>query len=660
MPYSYADKVYKHAFSPFPSSDGDIVFNRNTRAEIERNLITFAASRSGKGACHILPTLDHWSHSALVIDPKGEAAEHGAATREAMGQSVHVIDPFNSSNVPDRFRASINILDEINPNDPNAFRQINAIADGLIMRHSAEAGHWDGGALEVVAGFLALAVAKQNSGASLPAMRQLLTEPDPEKFAELIDEMSVTDSCGRLAISGAGKLTKTGTESGHFLSGAVSNTKWLDDPFMQAALSDSTFKLSDLKRKPMTVYLVLPMDALGDYGRFLRLFVRIALYHMQQKLPDGSLKGERCLFLLDEFFSLGNITEIQKAAGGLPGFGVHLWPFLQDWNQLVDLYGRDGGRTFVSNADYSLFYGINDAETADVACNAVGKITEADLQVTPPPKPHTEVPERRFDDSTLWGRITGRETYEYDQYRINNGVPRPPRWWEGAYTEKQQNEFALQQRDYEVKRANHEADYNDAMNQYAYAKQAVGHLRVTPQDVMQMTARSDTRKIAEKAIIVRSGDAFLIDMHPHFEAAVTPFASNDTGTVKQSITPNITAFMPELFGADINDVGTSKPIITDEQSNYFKLTKFISEQQNNGRGFTLADQRLQEYRHGKAQGWLEAPHQPFEGAIASIPNERHRVKKSTPYTGASIGSQPKYKDDKAVSEVGLTEWLFRR
>ena len=440
-----------------------------------------------------------------------------------MGQEVYVIDPFRTAIVPDRYRASLNLLDEINPNDPNAFRQINAIADGLVMRHSAEAGHWDGGALEVLAGFIALAIANENYTASLPVMRQLLTEPDPDRFADLVDQLGTTEACGRLAIAAAGKLTKTGTEAGHFLSGAVSNTKWLDDPFMQDYLSHSTFKLSDLKRKRMTVYLVLPMDALGDYGRFLRLFVRAALYHMQQKLPDGSLKGERCLFLLDEFFSLGHIAEIQKAAGGLPGYGVHLWPFLQDYNQLVDLYGRDGGRTFVANADFSLFYGVNDSETADYVSNAVGKITEADLMVRPPEKPKTSNPPPQYDpnQNALSRLIFGpKETEKYQEWKRFEGLggwEKLQDYW--LWDQKEVAEkWALDKKLEEHRRTDAEATYNDLMNQYAYAKSSVGHPRIAPQEVMQITARNEARKVSDKAIVLRSGNAFLINMQPYFEA----------------------------------------------------------------------------------------------------------------------------------------------
>ena len=47
----------------------------------ERHAITIAGAGSGKGTSVIIPNLLKWPHNALVIDPKGEAAEATAEKR---------------------------------------------------------------------------------------------------------------------------------------------------------------------------------------------------------------------------------------------------------------------------------------------------------------------------------------------------------------------------------------------------------------------------------------------------------------------------------------------------------------------------------------------------------------------------------------------------
>jgi hypothetical protein len=45
------------------------------------------------------------------------------------------------------------------------------------------------------------------------------------------------------------------------------------------------------------------------------------------------------LFLLDEFAALGRLEAVERAMGLMAGYGLQLWPILQDLSQLRDLYG---------------------------------------------------------------------------------------------------------------------------------------------------------------------------------------------------------------------------------------------------------------------------------------------------------------------------------
>ena len=104
----------------FQHESGHLFLGRAQGKEIgiktERHAITIAGAGAGKGTSVIIPNLLKWPHNALVIDPKGEAAEATAEAREAMGQAVHVLDPFGSARVPDRFQACYNPLDDLDPN----------------------------------------------------------------------------------------------------------------------------------------------------------------------------------------------------------------------------------------------------------------------------------------------------------------------------------------------------------------------------------------------------------------------------------------------------------------------------------------------------------------------------------------------------------------
>ena len=356
----------------YPYREGSFYLGKNNLGgdvglSSERHAITIAGAGAGKGATVIIPNLKRWPHNALVIDPKGEAVEATWRDREAMGQAVHVLDPFGVAEVPDHLKARINPLDVIDPKSRTAREDIRVLADGLVMRNDPRSAHWDDGALEVLAGYMAYALVSDDpKKRNLPYVRHLLTQGS---LGDILDDMEQREGVGNLMRSASSKLKNTGSESAHFLSGATSNTSWLDSEAISETLQDSTFQLSDLKEKPCTVFLVLPAHLLGEHGRFLRLFVRASLDAMAK---GGTKGGRRCLFLLDEFYSLGYIDEIAKASGLMRCYGVQLWPILQDLGQLIKLYDREGAETFFGNADLHQFFGNSDGMTLDYIAQQVG------------------------------------------------------------------------------------------------------------------------------------------------------------------------------------------------------------------------------------------------------------------------------------------------
>lgn len=341
----------------------------------ERHAITIAGAGAGKGSCLIIPNLRRWPHNALVIDPKGEAAEHTWRDRERMGQEVHVLDPFKKARVPKRIRASLNLLDEITVDSGTGREDINVLTDGLIMRHSPEAGHWDDGGKALLAGVIAhICDVASDRLRNLIEVRQIITAPEVVQEA-FIEEMSHNPAFGSLPAAGAAQVLSTGKEAVHFHSIAKLNTAWLDSEPMAESLSSSSFRLSDLNSKPCTIFLVLPAEYLNEHSRFLRVFVRMAIDAMAKGGVHG---GRQCLFILDEFFSLGYIDEIMKSAGLMRGYGVQLWPILQDLGQLIRLYGKEGAESFFGNADLQIYMGNTDPLTLDYVSKQTGIDSEED------------------------------------------------------------------------------------------------------------------------------------------------------------------------------------------------------------------------------------------------------------------------------------------
>lgn len=60
--------------------------------------------------------------------------------------------------------------------------------------------------------------------------------------------------------------------------------------------------------------------------------------------------------------------------GLMAGYGLQLWPILQDMSQLKDLYGTRAN-TFVANAGVLQTFGVNDFETAKWLSQMIGRET---------------------------------------------------------------------------------------------------------------------------------------------------------------------------------------------------------------------------------------------------------------------------------------------
>ncbi len=340
-----------------------------------RHMLTIAGSRAGKGTSAIIPNLLMWQGSALVIDPKGTNAAVTAAHRRAMGQDVHIVDPFN---VLGQGSASFNPLAHLDPAADDIREQIGVIADAIVVADAdAREKHWDEGARTIISGLIAHLVSSYQNP-TLPHVRDLLTLDDEDQRA-LWAKMSEDRDAGGGAREAANRVIRGyGTnEITGIISNADKHTEWLASVAIAKVLSASTFSFADLKTKPTTVYLILPPHYLEEHKRFLRLFINLAI----RQMSVGGRSNVPVLMILDEFLALGHMGEVEKAFGLMAGYNFVLWPFVQDLGRLRDLY-KNSVNAFIANSRAVQVFGIADEETTKFVCAQVGERTMAMLPGT--------------------------------------------------------------------------------------------------------------------------------------------------------------------------------------------------------------------------------------------------------------------------------------
>jgi type IV secretion system protein VirD4 len=465
---------------------------REVGISTERHAITVAGSRSGKGAALLIPNARRWPHNLLVVDPKGENASASWEAREALGQSVHVLDPFKAADVPERLRASFNPLGAISINDPTGREDIEVIADGLVKRSDPKDEEWYSGAVSILAGIMAFVVeSAPPEHRTFAAVRSILLQTDDALKEDAERMLSMVAFGGLARATGIAILTAISTDKSMeraFLGGARRASAWMDSPPVAAALASSSFTLSSLKTGNASVFLVLPPKYLETHAAFLRLFVRSAIDAMMQ---DGA-KGRPCLFLLDEFFALGRLDIVAKSAGLMGGYGLHLWPFLQDLGQLKTLYGENLSDTFFGNADAQIFFGNSDVPTLDYVSRRLGVVDVKEIGKAPTMGSGVNP----ITGATVGALLSGNSKHTKMGGAIVGGaVGLMGSALHDLETRAQQSE----------------------MNAYQQKAMTVGRPRLSHEEIQSLTGKGDGDTVARSLIaFAKAGDALNVQLVPYF------------------------------------------------------------------------------------------------------------------------------------------------
>jgi type IV secretion system protein VirD4 len=346
----------------------------------QRHLITIGPNGSGKGTGLIMPNLADLKRSILIIDPKGEAAAITARKRASFGRVV-ILNPFNelADELPHLKSHGFNPLLALDPASDHFPDDASAIAEALV-EVSPKDPHWGQSAQQLLAALIMWVCKEYGEQASLVQVRQMLTKPmatvdnQPAGLLKIVHDMHgsgyppIQAKCGRFMVTG-----KISDEIHSILSTAITQTNFLDSRPIAHDLERGSFDFNDMKNETVTVYVILPAYRLYTHRNWLRLMVVSALTALQKTRP---VKGRPpVLFLLDEFAQLGYLPPIENAMGIARGYGIQIWPILQDLTQLQALYGKRW-ETFIGARGVLNAFAPQDWTTAEYLSKLCGQKTE--------------------------------------------------------------------------------------------------------------------------------------------------------------------------------------------------------------------------------------------------------------------------------------------
>ena len=130
------------------------------------------------------------------------------------------------------------------------------------------------------------------------------------------------------------------------------------DPIVEAVTSADDFRLDDIRRCRMTIYLGIKPTETGTFARLTNLFFsQLINVNVEQGLPENNINPatgkttlpHQCLLLMDEFTALGNVPAIMDGVSYVAGYGLRLMIIVQSPAQIEAVYGRENARTFFTN-----------------------------------------------------------------------------------------------------------------------------------------------------------------------------------------------------------------------------------------------------------------------------------------------------------------------
>jgi type IV secretion system protein VirD4 len=332
-----------------------------------RHLLTVAPTRSGKGVCAIIPNLLTLDRSVICIDPKGQNAAVTARYRSEMSET-YLLNPFNEHGLG---TSRFNPLAHLSIDDPNVFADVASLAEALIITEGKDP-HWPDSARNLCSCLILHELATKGAGATLPGIRAILGLPD-ELLVKRIGEMAMSPYPFIAQL--AGQFLGATNEIKNIVSTARTQTKFLSDPLLahpeRGVLTGDDFRLADFKRYRSTLYVILPSRHTEAYARLLRLVTVSAIDQL-----TASTGGVPTVLMLDEFKMLGRLSAVETAFSLAAGYNLQIWPFVQNLNQLVEVYGEKTYQDFVSGCGVLQFFAPNDEFTAEFISKRTGDFTQ--------------------------------------------------------------------------------------------------------------------------------------------------------------------------------------------------------------------------------------------------------------------------------------------
>ena len=346
--------------------------------------LTIGATRCGKSRCLVLQSICALAlagEGIVANDPKGELYHYTHSFLETLGYKVHVID-FNTPKKSDRYNPLQSIINAVNENRiDDAQNCVWEFVTFLVEKNDHSEPIWTNGECSVIAAavmcvvydnqnhpeyqnltnvynFIANMCKTVNKVLPIDAYMDKLPDSHPAKKLMAIAKLA-PDKMG-----------------GSFYTAALTTLRLFITNDIYSMTRESEFSLADVGVKPkQALFFILPDQKTTFYPIVTLLVSQQYELLVTYAKKCGNRLPHRVNYILDEFGNFVAIDKFQTKMTVAGGYGVRWNLFIQDFNQLIDVYGQEVAKIIQGNCHYWIYLHSQDNSTNEEISKSMGRYT---------------------------------------------------------------------------------------------------------------------------------------------------------------------------------------------------------------------------------------------------------------------------------------------
>jgi type IV secretion system protein VirD4 len=333
-----------------------------------QNALIIGGTGTGKSSVVLVPSLFTTCGSKIINDPSGELFDKSAGYLKKKGYEIKVLNftnPQNSSGYNPLIRA-------------NSSSDIQKVASMLIQNTLGGSGKdpfWNLQAISLLSMLIAVLKKQAPEFQNLFNVRQLLSQlgGSPESidslFSKYADDILFVEY--KSFISYDSKV----------VSGVIATCKAalqiFNDPSVAKITSTDNINLMEFRENPVALYIRNSVADQRYFGVLTSIFFEQFFSFIMSRFPNDNEQDIFCL--VDEASSL-NLPTLPLAVANVRKHRAGIMLLLQDFNQLVHLYGKYEADGIKTNCYAKMYFTGQSLETATELERTLGKFEFKDKE----------------------------------------------------------------------------------------------------------------------------------------------------------------------------------------------------------------------------------------------------------------------------------------